>query len=57
MNNILNTPANKATYAILAGAAITIAQQFLPGYDAELWSAAQTLVVALLVYLIPNKGA
>jgi hypothetical protein len=45
---------NKATAAMLAGAATTIVGGFV-NVDGEALGAAQTLLTALLVWLVPNR--
>ncbi len=45
---------NKATAAALAGAVVTIIGAFV-ALDPEVQSAIQTLLVAALVYFVPNK--
>lgn len=45
---------NKATAAVVAGAVVTAASAFVP-VDPEVLAASQTVLTALLVWLIPNK--
>lgn len=47
---------NKASAAAVSGALVTLAGAFV-ALDGELQGAAQTLLTALLVYLVPNKEA
>lgn len=44
---------NKATAAALAGALVTVIAAFMP-MSSELQGAAQTVVTALLVLIVPN---
>ena len=48
---------NKTTAAVLAGAVVTIIAVFLPAQyrSPEVIGAAQTIITALLVYLVPNR--
>lgn len=57
--NPFNTQYNKATYATLAGAITTVLFYFLAQYGfepgAEVQGAITTIIVALMVYFVPNK--
>lgn len=57
--NVLNSPYNKATYATLSGAITTILFYILAQYGiqpgAEVQGAVTTLIVAIMVYAVPNK--
>jgi hypothetical protein len=46
---------NKATAAVLAGAVTTVIGGFL-AIDAEVLGAVQTLLTAVLVWLVPNAA-
>ena len=46
--------ANKAAVAVVAGAVLTVASSFFP-LEPEVLAAGQTVLTALLVWLIPNK--
>ena len=50
------TQYNKTTAAILSGAVVTIAAAYLP-LTPEVVAAAQTLITAALVWLVPNRVA
>lgn len=50
---------NKTTAAVLAGAVVTIAAVALPAEwkSAEVLTAAQTIITAIIVFLVPNTAA
>lgn len=49
--------ANKTTATVLAGAVVALVINFYPQmFDANAQAGLQTLLSALLVYFIPNRG-
>lgn len=48
---------NKATAAAIAGGIATVVGAVWVALDPEVLAAAQTVLTALLVYLVPNKDA
>mgnify|MGYP001051729879 CR=1 FL=1 len=59
--NLLNSQYNKATYGTLAGAITTLIFYALAQYgvtaDLEVQGAVTTIIVALMVYFVPNRPA
>ena len=57
--NLLNSQYNKATYGTLAGAITTLIFYVLAQYGvqpgSEVQGAVTTIIVALMVYFVPNK--
>ncbi len=53
----MSTAANKSIWAIMIGAAFTVAMSFLPDLmPLDVWNTLQAATVAAAVWFIPNKA-